>query len=145
MKKVLQSIILTASLLAVSSGVKAIDFDPTIAGQTTLTIECTDPVERTDGSTLDVGEIVNRKFYVDANGIGFVDTNTDNPNECKQVFDMTKVVDGTYIYSVTAIDSGGRESVLSPTRVTAVVKRLPNPNSPSAVTGTRSQVGSSAG
>lgn len=138
MKKVLQSIILTASLLAVSSGVKAIAFDPDIVGQTTLTIECTDAVQRTDNTPLAIGEIVNRKFYVSKDGGAFVDTLKDNTLECKQVFDMTTVLDGSYVYAVTNIDGDGRESALSVEKVLATVKRLPNPNSPSAVTGTRS-------
>lgn len=116
----------------------SITMDPTLTGQKNLTIICTFELSREDGSTIVVGDIAKASFYVDkSDGSGFVNTNADSTT-CKQVFDMTKVPDGVYVYKVTETDTDGRESALSTGLVTATVKRVPNPNSPTGVSGSAS-------
>ena len=122
--------------LLITSQANAITIDPTIPGQTTLTITCTYPIAREDGTLLTIGEIAKVNFFVKKSGGdgGFIPAG-ENTTACKQIYDMTLVADGTYIYEVATVDTDGRESVLSNEMFTAIVKRLPNPNTPTGVTG----------
>jgi len=118
-----------------SFAVKAneVNIDPTVQGQTTLTVTCEYPIEREDGTPLALNEIAKVNFFVVKDGLRTAAGSNDT--ECKQVYDMAVVPDGVYLYVVQTEDTGGRTSSDSDDFVIATVKRLPNPRSPTAVSG----------
>jgi len=124
---------LLAMLLSGGATANAVSLDPSQAGQTTLTITCNFNHEREDGTPMVIGEIAKASYYISTNDGPFINANADTPT-CRQVFDMTKLVDAKYIYAVTETDMDGRESALSTELVTATVKRL-SPLAPTGVTG----------
>jgi len=101
--------------------------DPSITPQKILT--CDYPVTRTDGTPLAVGEIATINFFVSQ------DTGPNktwapagsNDTACRQVYDLTAIPDGQYYYSATAVDTGGRESAVSPNYAPLVLQRLAPP------------------
>jgi hypothetical protein len=111
-----------------------LNIDPSLPEQQQLTIECVYPIARTDGTALALNEIAQVNFYVTKDGARTAAGS--NNTACRQVYDMSNVSDATYIYSVTALDTDNRESIDSPEVVTAIVKRLTNPNSPKGLTAT---------
>ena len=125
-------------LLSFNVFANELTFDPNIAGQTTLTITCNYPIEREDGTALAINEIAKVNFFVEKDGVGGYLPAGENTTACKQVYDLSPVPDGVYVYVVTAVDTEGRESQHSLTNVTAMVKRLANPNAPASVSGSRS-------
>ena len=125
-------------LLSFSVFANDLTFDPTIEGQTTLTITCEYPIEREDGTSLAINEIVKINFFVEKNGAGGWLPAGENTTACQQVYDLSQVPDGVYVYAATAVDTDGRESQISATNVIATVKRLANPNAPASVSGSRS-------
>lgn len=126
--------------LLISSSVLAnnITLDPTVEGQKILTITCDYPVEREDGTALAIGEIAKVAFHVEKNGVGGYLPAGENMTDCRQVYDMTLVPNGVYVYVVTAIDMQKRESLYSTTNVTATVKRIANLNEVTGVSGSLS-------
>ena len=132
-------IILAVSFFLMPSDVMAnsLTFDPTVTGQTTLTITCDYPIEREDGTALAINEIAKVNFFVEKNGVGGYLPAGENTIACRQVYDLSQVLDGVYVYVATVTDTDGRESLYS-TNVTAMVKRLSNPNAPGGVSGSRS-------
>lgn len=112
-----------------------VTLDPTISTQDRLTVTCEYPIEREDGTPLAVNEIAQVNFFVEKDGVGGYVPAGENTTACRQVYDMTSVPDGVYVYAVTAVDTEGRESLYSSEVVTATVKRLPNPSTPTGVTG----------
>lgn len=120
---------------ATDAEANAVTLDPTQAGQTTLTVTCTYPIEREDGTPLALNEIAQVNFFVEKNGAGGFVPAGQNTTACRQVYDMSLVPDGVYVYVVTTTDTDGRESLYSPTNVTATVKRIANPKAPTGVTG----------
>lgn len=119
--------------------------DPTIPGQSTLTMTCVYPIEREDGTPLAIGEIATVKFYVESNGVGGFVPAGSNSTACRQVYDMSAVADGVYVYVATTLDTDGRESVFSAVNLTATVKRMANPKAPTGIAGSLSQAQWSAG
>ena len=139
MKKLLTVILfLCVYLSGYPLAANSLTIDPTIAGQTTLTVSCEYPVEREDGTALAVNEIAKVAFYVEKGGAGGYLPAGENATACIQVYDMSQVPDGVYVYVVTTVDTDGRESQHSLTSVTALVKRLANPNAPANMSGSRS-------
>lgn len=105
--------------------------DPTMTP--TMTLTCVYPIEREDGSTLTVGEIDIVNFYVSPSLTtpNWQPAGSNNA-ECKQVYDLSAVVDGQYYYTGTVTDTDGRTSMLGtravvPAYQAVVVKRLANP------------------
>lgn len=127
--------ILMTALITVKSHANEVTIDPSISSQDTLTISCQYPIEREDGTPIAINEIATMKFHVEANGAGGYQPAGENTAACLQVYDMTQVADGVYVYAVTAVDTEGRVSDLSVETVTATVKRLPPTRSPTGVTG----------
>ena len=125
-------------LLSFNAFANSLTFDPTIPGQTTLTITCEYPIAREDGTALAINEIAKVNFFVEKNGVGGYLPAGENMTACKQVYDLSQVPDGVYVYAVTAVDTDGRESQFSATNVNATVKRLANLNAPASVTGSKS-------
>ena len=125
-------------LISFDAFANSLNFDPTIPGQTTLTVTCEYPVAREDGTALAVNEIARVNFFVEKNGVGGYLPAGENTTACKQVYDLSQVPDGVYVYVVTTVDTDGRESRYSAINVTALVKRLANPNAPVSVNGSRS-------
>lgn len=125
-------------LLIASFNVLANDvaIDPTQPGETALTVTCDYPIEREDGTPLAINEIAQVSFFVEKNGAGGYVPAGQNTSACRQVYDMSQVVDGVYVYVVTTTDTDGRESRYSATNVIATVKRVANPNSPAGMSGT---------
>ena len=119
--------------IAATAQANNVTLDPSISGQTTLTITCDYPIEREDGTSLAINEIARVQFYVEKDG-AFAQAG-QNTTACRQVYDMSAIPDGVYVYSVTAIDTEGRESAQSIEVVTALVKRLALPRSPAGVNG----------
>ena len=115
-----------------------VTLDPTQAGQTALTVTCDYPIEREDGTPLAINEIAKVAFHVEKNGAGGYVPAGENMSACRQVYDMSQVPDGVYVYVVTAIDTDGRESLFSTEMVTATVKRIANPNAVTGVSGSLS-------
>lgn len=121
--------------------------DPSITPIYTIT--CVDPIAREDGSVLAVGEIATRNFFVSTTKpFSWVPVGSNN-NECKQVFNLADVPDGQYYYTTTAVDQQGRESLYASDNpdneisgelgyTSLVVKRLPDPKSPTGLSGTAS-------
>ncbi len=109
--------------------------DPTLPGQSTLTISCSYPVEREDGTVLAINEIAKVSFFVEKDGIGGFLPAGENTTECKQVYDLSQVADGDYAYAVTATDTNDRVSVLSTERLTLTLKRITSPKTPTGLTG----------
>jgi hypothetical protein len=108
--------------------------DPNLTPSKTLT--CDYPVTRTDGTPLALDEIATVQFYVSQDETG---TKTwtpagSNDTECKQVYDLTAIPDGQYYYSASAVDTGGRESVVAPGYSPLVLQRIAPPET---VTGLR--------
>lgn len=124
-------------LLPFAAFANNVTLDPTIPGQTTLTVTCEYPIEREDGTALAINEIAKVKFFVEKNGVGGWLPAGENTTACRQVYDLSQVPDGVYMYAATTVDTDGRVSQLSET-VTALVKRLTNPNAPASVTGSKS-------
>lgn len=116
------------SAMAFSSVVSAniLTFDPAIKSKLILT--CTYPLEREDNTALRIDEIAKVTFHVKKQGEA--DTAYapagENSTACRQVYDMTQVPDGAYVYAATPIDADGRIATYSET-VTAIVKRLAPP------------------
>ncbi len=125
-------------LLSFNVLANSLSFDPNIPGNSTLTITCEYPIAREDGTKLDINEIATVKFFVEKNGVGGYLPAGENATACRQVYDMSQVPDGAYVYVVTAVDTDGRESQFSATNVTALVKRIAVTNAPANVTGTKS-------
>ena len=101
--------------------------DPNLTPQKILT--CDYPVTRTDGTPLAVDEIATINFFV-SQDVGVDKTWTpagSNDTACRQVYDLTAVPDGQYYYSASALDTGGRESVVSPNYVPLVLQRIAPP------------------
>lgn len=116
------------SAITFSSVVSAnvLTFDPAIKSKLILT--CTYPIEREDDSALTINEIAKVTFHVKKQGdpdANYVLTG-ENTTDCRQVYDMTQVPDGAYVYAVITWDTEGRTSQYSET-VTAIVKRLAPP------------------
>lgn len=111
--------------------------DPTKADQDTLTLTCKYPIEREDNTPLAIDEIAYVSFWVKKDGGALEPAGTNNA-ECKQVYDLTDVADGEYVYVVSTTDTGGRTSIMSPDWVTLLVKRLANPRQVQDLTGTLS-------
>ena len=110
--------------------------DPTIEGQETLTLTCVKPIKYTDDTDIAIGESVDIQWKVSKDGSAYIDFG-GKVTECKQVVDLTQVVDGVYVYKATAW-ARGKESVLSSGFVGATVKRVPNPYSPTLLDGSLS-------
>ena len=135
MKTLLATILLTVTTL--THAAVTITLDPSLAGQTQFTIRCNDPIARTDGTPLAVGEIAERVFWVSTDKQNWTEAGRNNA-ACQQVYDATQIADGTYYYTVSAIDTDGRQSIRAidgnPNEViTAVVKRLPPPAAPAGL------------
>jgi len=135
--KILKEILLICAIAMIMVTAKAnaneVTIDPTQANETTLTLTCVYPIEREDGTALNINEIAKVNFFVTADGTRtFVGS---NDAQCKQVIDMTNVPDNVYVYVVQTEDTDGRMSVDS-TNVTATVKRIANPNQPAEMLGT---------
>lgn len=130
---VIQSILFALTLFIGFVSIKAaiaqtVNIDPTIPGQQTLTIMCEYPVEREDGTPLAINEITQINFWVTKNGSRTAaGTNTI---ACQQVYDMTQVLDGSYLYTASTLDTDGRESVDTVVGVTVIIKRIAPPKSP---------------
>jgi len=103
--------------------------DPTITPTKTLT--CDMPVERTDGTPLAIDEIAQVRFYVSIDQTTWQQAGTNTV--CLQVYDLSGVSDGTYWYTVDAVDTDGRESIKSPQAAELIVKRLSPPASPTGL------------
>ena len=56
-------------LLSFNAFANSLTFDPTIEGQTTLTITCEYPIEREDGIALAISEIAKVNFFVEKDGV----------------------------------------------------------------------------
>ena len=108
-----------------------LNIDPSLPEQQQLTIGCQYPIEREDGTPLALNEIAQINFYVTKDGVRTAAGS--NSTACSQTYDLSNVPDATYLYSVTALDTDGRESVDSPEVVTAIVKRLASPKSPTGI------------
>lgn len=132
MKHLIPLLFLLFSTTALANSVL---LDPSIEGQKTLTITCEYPIEREDGTALAINEIAKVNFFVEKDGVGGYLPAGENTTACKQVYDMSQVPDGVYVYVVTAVDLQLRESQYSPTNVTATVKRVALPNAPGGVSG----------
>ena len=134
----MKTLLLMLSML-ITFNVSAYDltFDPNLPGNSTLTITCNFKLERANGEIIAIGDIAKASYYISTNGGTFVNINADTPT-CEQVFDMSQVTDGDYVYAVTEIDSDGRESELSSSRLSVLVKRLAPPGAPDGVTGSKS-------
>lgn len=131
MKKLILAILLFPLVaLAVDLGI----IDPTIEGSKTLLLTCKKPLRYTDNTDIAVDEVVNIQWKVSVDGGVEVDAG-DKTIECKQIIDLTQVADGDYVYRATAW-ARGKESELSADFVRATVKRLPNSNPPTGITGT---------
>jgi len=129
---------LLAILLSGGATANELTFDPTLSGETTLTLTCEYPIEREDNTPLAIGEIAKVKFFVEKDGVGGFVPAGENATACKQIYDVTQIVDGVYVYKATVVDTDGRESVMSTDFVTAMVKRLANPKSTLGLTGSKS-------
>ena len=111
--------------------------DPTI--NPTWTVVCNYPVERVDGTPLAIGEIAVVEFKVSQDKVTWQPAG-QNTTACKQVYDLSSVLDGQYYYSPLVKDMDGRSSLLAydadPLEVSAlVVKRLANPSHPTGISG----------
>jgi len=114
--------------------------DPTITP--TMTMTCNYPIEREDGTPLAIGEIARVNFFVSPSL-----TTPDwqpagsNDTECKQVYNLSEVLDGQYYYTGTTVDTDARESIYAADSVppeywAMVVKRLANPRHQTGFTAT---------
>ena len=101
-----------------------------------LTITCTDPIEREDGTPLAVGEIDYRRWLM-GTAPGEYQNNIAETGQCSLLVDYTDVPDGSYYYVITVVDTDGRESRYS-NEYTVVVKRIADPRPATIVGGTRS-------
>ena len=110
--------------------------DPTIEGQKTLTLTCEKPIQYEDNTDIAVGESIDIQWKASKDGGAYIDFG-GKVTECKQVVDLTQVVDGVYVYKATAW-ARGKESILSSGFVGATVKRVPNPYSPTLLDGSLS-------
>lgn len=104
-----------------------ISVDPTI--EPSYSITCTQPVEREDGSVLDIGEIAENRFYVGLSTGNYTDTISNMPPTCSLTVDATAVADGQYFYVATVVDTDGRESLYS-TELVVTIKRVKPPKPP---------------
>jgi hypothetical protein len=126
-------ILFSAAVLYKKATAQTLHFDPMIAGQTHLTIECAYPIEREDGTALSVDEIARIEFYIN----DIAEPVASNDTACRQVFDLRTVADGSYLYSMKTVDKQERKSIKSPEVIEAVVKRIASPNPATGVVGTR--------
>ena len=110
--------------------------DPDIDGQKTLTLTCVKPIQYEDNTDIAIDESVDIQWKASKNGGAYIDFG-GRVTECKQIVDLTQVVDGVYVYKATAW-ARGKESVLSNGFVGATVKRVPNPYSPTLLDGSLS-------
>ncbi len=114
------------------------EIDPSLGVFTKIALTCKYPIKRTDGTSLAINEIAKVNFYVEKNGVGGYVPAGSNDAECKQVYDLTIIADGSYVYTVTAVDTDGRESAHSAAVVSMVVKRLPPTQAPKNLNGSLS-------
>lgn len=116
-------------LLLLPAATFGIDVDPTLDPIKTLT--CTMPSEREDGTPLAVDEIAEIRFFVASDQDGFATWTPAGTNtSCSQVYDLSRVADGAYRYTGTAVDTDGRESIKSPDLAEITVKRVALPAHP---------------
>lgn len=134
MRNLIALTIWLAAFVAATANANELTFDPTLPGQKTLTITCDFNLMREDNTPMVIGEIAYASYYISTNNGPFINANVNTPT-CRQVFDMTQLADAKYIYAVTETDTDGRESVHSLELVTALVKRLSLPKSPTGLTG----------
>ncbi|MES0327078.1 MAG: hypothetical protein ABUK13_02695 [Gammaproteobacteria bacterium] len=134
MKKLLLllTLLFSFNVYAVDLGV----IDPTIDGQKTLTLTCVKPLQYEDDTDIAIDEVVDIQWKASKDGGAYIDFG-GVVTECKQVIDLTQVVDGDYIYKVIAW-ARGKQSALSSEFVSATVKRLPNPYTPTSLDATLS-------
>lgn len=125
--------ILLLALLPFSVMANDLVYDPS-STQTILTITCTYPTDREDGTPLLVSEIAKVNFYVDDGVSGYIDAG-ENTTACYQTYDLTKIPVGDYNYAVTATDTDGRMSLYSPVVVHLTVKKTLPPSAPGGVSG----------
>lgn len=96
-------------------------FNPNMPSQQTMTLECTYPIEREDGTVLNIGDISHITSYWIKDGVRTL--HNTNDNECKIVTDTRELVDGTYKFILTTVDTDGRESMDSETAITVIIER----------------------
>ena len=110
----------------------------------TYTVSCADPIEREDNTPLAAGEIANREFWVSTDKLTWQPAG-NNSAACRQVYDLSQVADGQYYYTVSAVDTDGRKSMLAVDNpdnsggggyVAIVVKRIRPPKSPTGLSAT---------
>jgi len=103
--------------------------DPTITS--TKVITCDMPVERTDGTPLELNEIAQVRFYVSTDRETWTQAGTNTV--CTKSYDLIGVADGTYWYTADVIDTDGRESIKAPMAAELIVKRISQPAPPSGL------------
>ncbi len=134
----MNKLLLITALLLTSFDAYAVNLilDPTIEGQKNFTVTCEYPVEREDNTPLDVSEIAKVNFFVEKNGAGGYLPAGENTTACRQVYDISEIPDGVYIYAATVTDTDGRESIYSSADnvVNLTIKRLASPKPPAGVT-----------
>ena len=128
----LLTLLLSFNICAKDLGV----IDPDIDGQKTLTLTCVKPIQYEDNTDIAIDESVDIQWKASKNGGAYIDFG-GRVTECKQIVDLTQVVDGVYVYKATAW-ARGKESVLSSGFVGATVKRVPNPYLPTLLDGSLS-------
>lgn len=116
-------LILTAFLLAENA--QALEIDPTITP--TKTLVCEYPVTREDGSALALDEIAKVKAYGGSQAGSYDIVVGENATACRVLVDFAEVPDGTYYYTMTVIDTAGRESQFYTPAEQVVVKRIAPP------------------
>lgn len=80
---------------------------------------CTPPTQRADGSPLPASEIAGYKWFV--NGVEVQQT-----TDCNS-FWLLAGQEGALDVQATTVDTGGRESAMSPVTVKTFITALPNP------------------
>lgn len=118
-KATLATIVLAFSINSIA---QTYTIDPTIPGQSKVQISCDMPIEREDGTILAIDEIKQINYYITKNDVRIAEPIISS--DCVEIFDLSTVEDGKYVYSITAVDVDHRESKEAPTHVTVNVKRL---------------------
>ena len=100
---------------------------------TTKTVDCNNPVTRTDGTALDISEIASVEVYIRTSPTGSPEHTVIMPGGCQPMtLDLTTLSEGQKHMDGIATDTEGRASVLSAPQV-PFVYQLANPNPPSGL------------